>query len=199
MARNVERQCALKREVRPASELLRFVKAPDGTLTFDTREKLPGRGVWITATRVCLEEAAKKNVFARSLKEKTAVPEDLADQVGRILHEDALNSLSLARKAGVLVLGHHKCAEALERGQVTAVVEATDGAEDSLRKLRNAANRAKSNSVGLFRVFTAREMSQATGQINSVHAALLDKPGAQVFIRTVSRLLHYHDMPCETL
>lgn len=199
MARNVERQCAILRETKPAWELLRFVKGPDDVLVVDLKEKLPGRGVWITATRSHLIEGMKKNVFARSLKEKVTYVDHFEDRVEELMKHDALGALSISRKAGALVLGHHKVAEALERGGIAAVIQATDGAQDSLRKLRNAANRIKSNDIPLFRVFSAQEMSQATGQLNCVHAALYDKPGAQTFITSVTRLLRYNSMPCETL
>ena len=34
----------------------------------DLKRRLPGRGVWVTATRTAIDEAVKRNVFARSLK-----------------------------------------------------------------------------------------------------------------------------------
>ena len=41
--------CALTRARRPKDELIRFVLGPDGTIVPDLKEKLPGRGVWLTA------------------------------------------------------------------------------------------------------------------------------------------------------
>ena len=45
------RRCLVTREVRPKPELLRFVVGPDQTLVFDPAERLPGRGLWLTARR----------------------------------------------------------------------------------------------------------------------------------------------------
>src|SRR4051812_43971922 len=63
-----ERTCVVTRQVRPIEDLLRFVVDPSGTVVPDIRRRLPGRGVWVTARRSVLEQAAAKNVFARAFK-----------------------------------------------------------------------------------------------------------------------------------
>ena len=78
------RRCALTRDRRPKEELIRFVLGPDGTIVPDLRERLPGRGVWLTASKDCVAEAAKRNAFAAALKTKVTVPPALADQVDRL-------------------------------------------------------------------------------------------------------------------
>ena len=45
-----ERLCVATRTVRPVSELIRFVIGPDGAPVADLKRKLPGRGIWVTAT-----------------------------------------------------------------------------------------------------------------------------------------------------
>ncbi len=44
----------------PADALIRFVVAPDGTVVPDLRRRLPGRGVWVTATAAKVAEAEKQ-------------------------------------------------------------------------------------------------------------------------------------------
>ena len=78
------RSCALTRARRPKDELIRFVLGPDGAVVPDLKEKLPGRGVWVTAAYDTVAKAAKRNVFARALKTEAKVPEDLAGQVDRL-------------------------------------------------------------------------------------------------------------------
>ena len=56
----LERLCVATRLVKPVDELIRFVVSPDGVLTPDLKRKLPGRGVWVTATRAAVEEAAAR-------------------------------------------------------------------------------------------------------------------------------------------
>src|SRR5262249_30051398 len=45
------RLCAATGEVKPVDEMIRFVLGPDGAAVPDLKRRLPGRGIWITATR----------------------------------------------------------------------------------------------------------------------------------------------------
>lgn len=132
----LERSCALTRAVRPVDELIRFVAGPDGIIVPDLRRRLPGRGVWITASRQSVAEAQKKKVFSRALKDGSVrVEGDLTDQVDALIERSALNALSLARKAGEIVSGFSKV-EAAVRGQdIIGLVQARDGGDDGARKL----------------------------------------------------------------
>jgi predicted RNA-binding protein YlxR (DUF448 family) len=62
------RQCAVTRERKSESELLRFVLDGQGNVTPDIKRRLPGRGVWVTANRDVVAEAARRGVLLRSLK-----------------------------------------------------------------------------------------------------------------------------------
>ena len=62
----------------PVAELIRFVVGPAGEVVPDVKRKLPGRGLWITASRAAVEEAVKRNVFARGFKRQVRVAPDLA-------------------------------------------------------------------------------------------------------------------------
>src|SRR5436190_19894658 len=88
--RGTERLCALTREVKPIGELIRFVAAPDGAIVPDLKRRLPGRGVWVTATRRAVDEAARRNLFARSLKREVRAPRDLGAALERQLESAAL-------------------------------------------------------------------------------------------------------------
>jgi predicted RNA-binding protein YlxR (DUF448 family) len=86
-AQEVERLCVVTREVRPISQLIRFVIGPDGEAVPDLKRKLPGRGVWVTATRDGLGEAIKRKVFARGFKRDVRLPPDLLDRIGPLLEQ----------------------------------------------------------------------------------------------------------------
>jgi predicted RNA-binding protein YlxR (DUF448 family) len=118
------RRCAVTRKSRPKDELLRFVLAPDGTVVPDLKERLPGRGVWLTAAHDSVTEAAKRNVFARALKAEVKVPEGFAANVDRLVADAALGAFALANKAGEVVFGSAKVEEAIAKGQVLALVHA---------------------------------------------------------------------------
>jgi predicted RNA-binding protein YlxR (DUF448 family) len=75
-ARERERLCAATRTVRPVSDLIRFVIGPDGEAVPDVKNKLPGRGLWVTATRDAVGEAVKRKAFARGFKREVRLPSD---------------------------------------------------------------------------------------------------------------------------
>lgn len=169
------RTCIVTRAERPVTELLRFVLDPDGRVTPDLRQKLPGRGVWVTANAAAVTEAEKRKLFSRAFKEQAIVEPGLAGLLERLMQEMALSGLSLARKAGELVLGFSKVEAALATGKVAALVEASDAGADGIEKLERAARRAAGNgkAIPVIRAFTALEMSLALGRPHVIHAALL--------------------------
>ena len=62
------RMCAVSREVRPNDELIRFVVSPQGEVIPDLKRKLPGRGLWISASRRTVAEAVRRHQFSRGFK-----------------------------------------------------------------------------------------------------------------------------------
>ena len=94
--------------------------APTATIVPDLKERLPGRGVWVTADHAVVAEAAKRNVFARALKAASQGAAGLAAQVDRLLVEAALGALALANKAGEVVFGTAKIEEAIAKAKVAA-------------------------------------------------------------------------------
>jgi len=77
-----ERMCVVTRQVRPVDELIRFVVAPDGAAVPDLKRKLPGRGLWVTATHGAVADAAKRGLFSRGFKKNVKAAPSLADLVG---------------------------------------------------------------------------------------------------------------------
>jgi len=77
-----DRKCIATGEVRPKAELIRFVVGPDDQLVPDLAGKLPGRGIWVTATRAALETACADFAAARG---PVALEELMPDSLGRFL------------------------------------------------------------------------------------------------------------------
>lgn len=63
-----ERQCMGCNEKRPKPELLRVVRAPDGSVSLDFTGKKSGRGAYICRNVACLRKARKTGRLARSLE-----------------------------------------------------------------------------------------------------------------------------------
>ncbi len=186
------RRCALTRTQRAKSDLIRFVLGPDGTVVPDLKERLPGRGVWLTASSDSVTEAAKRKVFGRGLKADARAPDGLAEQVDSLLAEAALGAFAMANKAGEVVFGHTKVEDALQKGRTIALVHAADAATDGCRKLDGKA-RAATGGQGLpaICVFTADELGLASGRTNVIHAALIQGGAAQKFLAAASRIERY--------
>ncbi len=188
------RRCAVTRAERPKAELIRFVLGPDSTVVPDLKERLPGRGVWVTAARETVAKAVKNKAFGRALKVQATAPDRLADDVEARLGEAALGALAMANKAGEVVFGHAKIAEALAgtNHRVLALIHASDAAHDGCRKLDGKA-RNVTHGRGLPAVcaFNADELSLASGRANVIHAALIQGGAARKFLAEASRVERY--------
>lgn len=189
-----DRFCALTRNLMPVAEMIRFVVGPTGEAVPDVKRKLPGRGIWITASRAAIEEAVKRKIFARGFKRDLKVAVDLAAQTENLLARAALDALSIAGKAGVVIGGFAKVEAALGRDGLLALIHASDGAEDGKRKLMGAlqcARTADLREIALIEAFSGAELDLALSRPNVVHAALLAGPGSETFLARVARLARF--------
>ncbi|MBV9557622.1 MAG: RNA-binding protein [Pseudolabrys sp.] len=189
-AASKERFCALTRIARPVDDLIRFVVGPAGEAVPDLKRKLPGRGLWLTATREAIDEAVKRKVFARGFKRDVTVPADLAATTEALLARAALDALAIAGKAGQVVNGFAKVEAAIAQGDAIAVLHASDGSEDGLRKIEGALRREQAKTpkdVPVIAVFSGNQLDLALNRLNVVHAALLAGPVSDTFIARSKR------------
>ena len=170
-AESPDRRCIASGEVKEKAEMIRFVVSPDGVVTPDLAERLPGRGLWVTASREALETAVAKKAFARAAKRAVEVPADLADLVARLLGQRCLERLSLAKRAGGLVAGHDKVRAWLDKGQARLLLQAADGSKDECGRLARLGE-AKRPDLRVVAAFTAEELGAALGRERAVHIAL---------------------------
>jgi hypothetical protein len=191
-----ERTCALMREFKPVSEMIRFVVGPAGEAVPDIKRKLPGRGIWITATRAAIDEAVKRNVFSRGFKRDVRVAGDLGENIERLLERAALDALAIAGKAGGVVTGFSKVEAAIGVEDVLALIHAGEAAADGKRKLDAALQRNKPGNTGeiaLIETFSGGQLDLALNRPNVVHAALLTGPGSETFLARVMRLERFRN------
>jgi uncharacterized protein len=183
------RLCAVTRVVRPAADLVRFVIGPGGEAVPDVKHKLPGRGIWVTATRAALEDAISRKVFARGFKREVRLPADLMLRTEMALERAALDALAIAGKAGAVLTGFVRTELALERGEVAALLHAAEAADDGKRKLDAAWRRRPSEGPPVtITFFTAAQLDLALHRPNVVHAALLAGPASETFLARCRRL-----------
>jgi uncharacterized protein len=188
------RTCIVSRATLPPESMIRFVLGPDSEVTPDIKRKLPGRGVWVTARASILTQAIAKKAFDRGFKKQVRTPNNLVSLVDQLLEQDALQSLSMANKAGAATTGAAKIEAAVVKKPLAAVLHATDGSSDGLRKLRQALRRElgdKVSSVAEIALFSSAQLDLALGRVNVIHASLDASPVADAFLHRARRLQNF--------
>jgi len=161
-----ERKCIATGEVQPKHGLIRFVIGPEGQIAPDIAEKLPGRGIWVSADRAALDKAAQKRLFSRAARQAVTVPDGLTDHVETLLAARVVNLISLARKSGGAVCGYEKVKSKLTGEEAQVLIQASDGSERGKSKLSTP---YRGDFIGWL---TAAELGQAFGRQTVIHAAL---------------------------
>ncbi len=184
-----ERFCVATRIVRPVSDLIRFVIGPDGEAVPDVKHKLPGRGLWVTATKEALGEAIKRNAFARGFKCEVRLPADLVARTERLMERAVLDALAVAGKSGLVAAGFAKSEAALEREDTIALLHATEASAEGIRKLDAAVRRRRATRpLVVIGFLTSAQLGLALNRPNVVHAALLAGPASETFLARCRRL-----------
>ena len=191
------RMCAVSREARPIGELIRFVVAPSGEVIADLKRKLPGRGLWVSVSRAAVAEAVRRHQFERGFKRHVRVAPTLAGDTEALLERFVVDALAMAAKAGQVVFGFAKVADMLERqGTIKALIHASDGAADGIRKLdamvrQNGRNRDQTADIPVVNALTSEQLDLALGRSNVIHAALLAGPASNTFLSRSHMLVRY--------
>jgi predicted RNA-binding protein YlxR (DUF448 family) len=190
------RMCAVSREVRPIGELIRFVVSPQGEVIPDLKRKLPGRGLWVSASRRTVAEAVRRNQFSKGFKRDVRAAPTLPADTEALLVRSATEALAMAAKAGQVVSGFSKVEGALQQGQAEALIHASDGAADGTRKLdaivrQRGGNHGESQEMPIVSVLTSAELDLALGRSNVIHAALLAGPASKTFLSRCQILVQY--------
>lgn len=175
-----ERSCIVTREAKAKEGLIRFVVSPKGELVADLAGKLPGRGIYVSCSKLLMAEAIAKKLFSRAAQEQVSIPEGFLEKTELQLRQRVADALSLARKAGQVLTGFEKVEEALHSGQVAALVHASDAGDDGVKKL-------KTEDIPVFQLLPREMLSQVLGRENAVHVAVTHGPAAELFIESARR------------
>jgi predicted RNA-binding protein YlxR (DUF448 family) len=173
------RRCILTRARLPKEQMFRFVVGPDRAMVFDLGAKLPGRGIWLSASGDVLEASSAKanaqrnltRAFARAARGPVTVPPDLPDLLEAALIRRIGEIVGLARRAGQAVAGFEKAREWTRTGQAKLVLHACDGSEaERLRFLSG-----HGSSVTVLDPLPKASLGRIFGRDFAVHVAI--KPG----------------------
>jgi len=198
------RMCAVTRQVRPIDELIRFVVSPQGEVVPDLKRKLPGRGLWVSASHRTVAEAVRRHQFSKGFKREVRAAATLAADTEALLVRSATEALAMAAKAGQVVSGFSKVEGALTlrqaHSQVRALIHASDGAADGIRKLDAIVGQKRGNpgesqdfppEFPIVTALTSAELDLALGRSNVIHAALLAGPASKTFLSRSQTLVRY--------
>jgi hypothetical protein len=117
-----------------------------------------------------------------------------------LLVRSTLDALAMAAKAGQVISGFGKVEDALTsrqtRGSIEALIHASDGAADGIRKLdavlrQNAVVNDKSSQIPVVTALTSEQLDLALGRSNVIHAALLAGPASKTFLSRSQILVRY--------
>jgi predicted RNA-binding protein YlxR (DUF448 family) len=184
------RRCLVSGLPAERSRLVRFAVAPDGEIVPDVDERLPGRGLWVTADRVALERARRRKLFAKAARASVRVPDDLAQRVERLLVRRCRELLGLALRSGQATFGYQRVREWLIAGKGALLLEASDGAPGDHAKLR-----ALARELPVVAVLTTEELGAAAGRTRLVHGVLLPGRLSDAFAREAQRLAGFRAVP----
>ena len=190
------RMCAVSRQVRPIDELIRFVVSPQGHIVPDLKRKLPGRGMWVTASRGVVAEAVRRHHFTKAFKRELRIPQTLPADLEALLVRSVVEALGIAAKARQIVAGFGKVESALREGTVEVLIHASDGAADGIRKLdmlarQNEGNRGAKPQIPVVTALKSTELDLALTRSNVIHAALLAGPASKSFLSRSQMLVRY--------
>ncbi len=177
------RRCLVSRVASDRDGMIRFVVDPSGVVLPDVDERLPGRGIWLSAGRDVVNKAVEKRLFGRAARRSVTVLDGLADRIEALLTRRFYDGLGLARRAGLIVMGFDQVQAVLAGSGAAVLLAAADGAEDGRRKLRHLVP-----DLPLITAGPGGDLGAALGREHLVHAALLPGKLAARTVRDAKRL-----------
>jgi uncharacterized protein len=172
------RRCVVTRERQPKEQMFRFVVSPERALIPDLAGKLPGRGIWLSASRDVIEGAhgvrpgtkgrELVRAVARAARGPVQVPPDLLVVLETALIRRIGDFLGLTRRAGQAIAGFEKARDWMRTHPVGLVLQAADGSEAERTRFRSGVP----DTVPVLDPLTGAELGRVFGHDTVVHVAL---------------------------
>jgi predicted RNA-binding protein YlxR (DUF448 family) len=154
------RRCIVSQQTFPRDEMVRFAISPEGVVTPDLEEKLPGRGYWVKANYVTLAKAVQSGAFSRAAKAQVKAGPDLPELVLSLARQAALSQLGLARRTWAVDMGYDNVRAGLLAKKIGVVLVAADAEFEYSRKL----DAALLGGAPVLTLFTTAQQSEALGR-----------------------------------
>ena len=177
------RTCIASGLPRSKAGMVRFVIDPEDRPIPDLEEKLPGRGIWLTADHRLIRRACIKNLFAKKARRRVHIDYDIPELMVKLMVRRCTHNLGLARRAGQTLIGFDKLKRALQNHQEGYVFLAHDGGLKGRKKIAQLAER-----VPILCALTATEIGIAFGRNRVVYAFISPSGLGDGLFRDMSRL-----------
>jgi uncharacterized protein len=161
------RRCIATRESGPKEGMVRFVLDPEGRVVPDLEGRLPGRGMWLSASADVLERATKRGAFARAARRTVHVPPDLRAMIEDGLTRRIRDLIGFARRGRQAVCGRETVLEWLRAGRAGLLVEASDGSLAERARLVGGRR-----EVPVVAPLPAGTLGEVFGRDHAVHVAI---------------------------
>ena len=156
--------------------MIRFVVGPDRAIVPDLTARLPGRGIWLSASGDVLvsPDAARDGgrhltrAFARAARGPVSVPPNLGDMLEAALTRRVSDTLGLARRAGQAMAGFEKAREWLRTGRARVVLQASDGSPAEKTRFMSGGDA----SITVVDPLPASELGRIFARDHVVHVAV---------------------------
>ena len=123
---------------------------------------------------------------------------DLGETVDKLLMQQLMQMMNMARKAGQFITGASKVDAAIRSGAALAVVHATDAAADGVRKIDQARKAwhlgmETEEEIPSYKLFSESEMEGLMGQNAFIHAAVLAGQAGEGVVKRAKMLEQYRN------
>lgn len=186
MKPDTTRKCIVTGTTMDKNLMLRFAAVDNFGIVPDFKKKLGGKGIYVVNAKSALTKAVNNNLFTKALKKKVNVDTALLTTTEKLLHDQALHCISLARKAGCVIWGLDKALEAIKRGQVAFVLEASDAGNDGHKKMSSHAK-----DMEIYSLFTSEELDKELNKENTAHMVFLKSNVSEMVRDAFIRLTSY--------
>ena len=179
MTHQKTRKCIASGEIKPADELLRFVKTDGSHFVPDFDKKHDGRGLYVSNSKTMLHKALEKNMFIKSIHLFLQIPQNFEQQVTDLLYRQGLDGLKTAQKAGALETEPKQIEKSILQNRAAFIVQASD-ADNDIRLTSD-------NTLDVISVYTSQDLSQALGGQNTDAISVIKCDMAQKVYQHIKR------------
>lgn len=195
------RRCVVTRERLPKESMIRFVVGPDRAIVPDLAGRLPGRGIWLSASGDVIvsggmspgptrDQSSSRpgdrllaRAFARAARGPVTVPPDLHAMLVSALSRRIRETLGLTRRAGQAVAGFEKAREWARSGQARLIVQAADGSPAERARFLSGVD----PSIPVIDPLTADELGRLFTRDHVVHVAVAAGRLAETLLHDAGR------------